>query len=110
MERMEESKKKMKKNHDAGTWPRVFALGSMVLIKTPYMRGKQGDVWEGQSAVIRVISVVTIEIPVPNRQTKRQVNAHYIYIYISPEAAVLRVEAALVKKEEQGTTLTKDWK
>ena len=69
MERMEGSKKYIKKNHDAGTCPRVFALGSMVLIRTPYMRGKQGDIWEGQSEVIRVISVVTIEIPLP-RQTK----------------------------------------
>ena len=74
-----EQKNDLKKDRDAGTRPKVFAQDSMILIRTPYLRRKQRDVWELQSVVIRVISDVTIEIPVPSRQTKWQVNAHYIY-------------------------------
>ena len=61
------------KQYDKHAKHREFALGTLVLVRTPDLEGKLSDIWDGPYEIIRKITDLTYELAVPSRRSKRMV-------------------------------------
>ena len=66
------AKERMKKYYNKEAVLRNFDEGSLVLLRTPDLRGKLEDKWEGPFEIARKVGEVTYEIVVPGRRTGRR--------------------------------------
>ena len=94
-EREAKAKACMKQQYDKHAKPREFEVGTLVLVRTPDLRGKLSDIWDGPYEVIRRITDLTYELAVPSRRSKRMVaHLNMLKAWHSPEAKALRVVLA----------------
>jgi hypothetical protein len=94
------AKQNMKKQYDKQAKQREFALGTLVLARTPDLEGKLADLWEGPYEVLRRVSPVTYELAVPSYRSKTMVtHVKWLKQWHTREASVLCV---VVADEDQG--------
>ena len=72
-DRKKVAKEKMKALYDRQAKDRQLEEGTLILVRTPDLKGKLEDVWDGPFEVTRRISPVTYEITVPRRRSKHMV-------------------------------------
>ena len=94
-DRESKAKAKMKAQYDKHTTLRSFDPGTLVLVRTPDLRGKLAEIWDGPYEVTRKITHLTYELAVPSRRSKTMVaHINMLKAWHSPEAKVLRVIVA----------------
>ena len=95
------AKERMKKYYDKKAVLRNFDEGSLVLLRTPDLRGKLEDQWDGPFEIAWKVEEVTNEIVVPGRRTgKRRVHINMLKQWKQPEADIFRVVVAEEDAEE----------
>ena len=86
------AKEKMKASYDRQAKDRQLEEGTLVLVRTPDLKGKLEDVWDRPFEVTRCISPVTYEIAVPRWRSKRMVtHIDSLNVWNTPATSVLNL-------------------